>query len=42
VKNNVKDAAALAAKGLPPSGAASGEHDFYKWAAKMLEIVAGV
>ena len=42
VKNNVKDAAALAAKGMPSFGAAAGEYDFYQWSARLLEQVAGV
>jgi UDP-sugar pyrophosphorylase len=42
VKNNVKDGAALMAKGLPSFGAAQGEYDFYNWTNKILETVAGV
>ncbi len=42
VKNNVKDAAGLAAKGMPTFGAASGEYDFYNWTQRVLKEVAGV
>lgn len=42
VKNNIKDAAVLAAKGMPSFGAAQGEKDFYDWTARVLAEVAGV
>lgn len=42
VKNNIKDAAVLAAKGMPSFGAAQGEKDFYDWTARVLSEVAGV
>lgn len=42
VKNNIKDAAALFAKGMPSFGASAGEYDFYNWTIKVLEQVAGV
>jgi UDP-sugar pyrophosphorylase len=40
-KNNVKDAAACVAKGIPSYGAAEAEYNFYEWTNKMLEL-AGV
>jgi len=40
-KNNITDAAACIAKGLPSFGAAQAEYDFYNWTNKMLEL-AGV
>lgn len=42
VKNNVKDAAALSAKGMPSFGAAQGEYDFFNWSLQVLEKAAGV
>ena len=42
VKNNIKDAAVLAQKGMPSFGAASGEYDFYNWTTRVLSEVAGV
>lgn len=40
-KNNVKDAAACVAKGIPSYGAAEAEYNFYEWTNKML-VLAGV
>jgi len=40
-KNNIKDAAACVAKGIPSYGAAEAEYNFYNWTNKMLEL-AGV
>jgi len=40
-KNNIKDAAACVAKGIPSYGAAEAEYNFFNWTNKMLEI-AGV
>lgn len=40
-KNNIKDAAALIAKGVPSYGAAEAEWNFYNWSNKMLTL-AGV
>lgn len=40
-KNNIVDAAACVAKGIPSYGAAEAEYNFYNWTTKMLEI-AGV
>lgn len=40
-KNNLKDAAACVAKGIPPYAPSSAEWDFYDWTNKML-IKAGV
>jgi UDP-sugar pyrophosphorylase len=42
VKNNIKDAAVLGAKGMPSFGAAQGEYDFYNWTNNVLEKVVGV
>lgn len=42
VKNNVRDSAALQAKGMPSFGAAQGEYDFYNWTNNVLEQVVGV
>jgi hypothetical protein len=42
VKNNIKDACVLAAKGMPSFGAAGGEKDFYDWSNRILSEVAGV
>lgn len=40
-KNNIKDAAACVAQGIPSYGAAEAEWSFYNWTNKMLTI-AGV
>lgn len=40
-KNNIKDAAACVAKGIPSYGAAEAEYNFYAWTNKVLAI-AGV
>ena len=40
-KNNIKDAAACVAKGIPSYGAAEAEYNFYEWTNKVLRI-AGV
>ena len=40
-KNNIKDAAACVAKGIPSYGAAEAEYNFYNWTNKVLET-AGV
>jgi UDP-sugar pyrophosphorylase len=40
-KNNIKDAAALIAKGMPSYGAAEAEYNYYLWTNKMLAL-AGV
>jgi len=40
-KNNIKDAAACVAKGIPSYGAAEAEYNFYNWTNKVLAI-AGV
>jgi len=40
-KNNVKDAAACIAKGIPSFGAAEAEYNFFNWTTKVLEY-AGV
>jgi len=40
-KNNIKDAAACVAKGIPSYGAAESEYNFYNWTNKVLGI-AGV
>lgn len=40
-KNNIKDAAACVAKGIPSYGAAEAEYNFYTWTNKMLQL-AGV
>jgi UDP-sugar pyrophosphorylase len=40
-KNNIKDAAACIAKGMPSYGAAEAEYNFYTWTNKVLSI-AGV
>lgn len=40
-KNNINDAAACVAKGIPSYGAAEAEYNFYNWSNKMLKI-AGV
>ena len=42
VKNNIKDAAGLSAKKMPPFGASSGEYDFFNWTNRVLKEVAGV
>jgi UDP-sugar pyrophosphorylase len=42
VKNNIKDAAVLAAKGMPSFGGAAGEYDFYNWTTRVLEAVTTV
>jgi UDP-sugar pyrophosphorylase len=42
VKNNIKDAAGLFAKGMPPCSASSGEYDFFSWTNQILEKIAGV
>lgn len=39
VKNNLKDAAAAVAKGLPAFSASSAEYDFYNWTNNILEII---
>mmetsp|Transcript_24991 Transcript_24991/g.24454 ORF Transcript_24991/g.24454 Transcript_24991/m.24454 type:complete len:111 (-) Transcript_24991:236-568(-) len=36
-KNNLKEAAAIVAKGLPSYGASSAEYDFYNWTNVVLE-----
>lgn len=40
-KNNIKDAAACVAKGIPSYGAAEAEYNFFEWTNKMFEL-AGV
>jgi hypothetical protein len=42
VKNNIKDAAVLGAKGMPSFGAAQGEYDFYNWSTRVLKEACGV
>ena len=42
VKNNIKDAAVLFGKGMPPFSGSSGEFDFYRWSINVLEQVGGV
>lgn len=39
VKNNIKDAAALFAKKMPPYGGSSGEYDFYNWTNEVLQKI---
>ena len=40
-KNNIKDAAACVAKGIPSYGAAEAEYNFLEWTNRMLSL-AGV
>jgi len=42
VKNNIKDAAVLAGKGMPTFGGSAGEYDFYNWSTRVLTQECGV